>query len=81
MGRPTSKEELLKAAQDNFDKLMSMTAENVTFNPQISTAGKEAHWSRDKNVRDVFVHLFEWLELLLNWVNENKKGNKCNFLP
>jgi hypothetical protein len=79
--RPSNKDELIKAAQDNFEKLMSMAAENVTFNPKIAETGKELHWGRDKNVRDVLVHLYEWHNLLLNWVNENKKGNKCNFLP
>jgi len=36
---------------------------------------------RDKNVRDVLVHLYEWHQLLLNWVNANRKGEQKPFLP
>jgi hypothetical protein len=37
-----------------------------------SDAGKkEAHWSRDKNVRDVLIHLYEWQKLLLKFVENN----------
>ncbi|MDR2833574.1 MAG: ClbS/DfsB family four-helix bundle protein [Streptococcaceae bacterium] len=42
---------------------------------------KEAHWSRDKNIRDVLVHLYEWHQLLLLWVKENKDGKEHPFLP
>ena len=30
--------------------------------------GKEAHWGRDKNIRDVYAHLYEWQVLLQNFV-------------
>ena len=30
-------------------------------------AKKEAHWSRDKNVRDVLIHLYEWHQLMLKF--------------
>jgi hypothetical protein len=36
---------------------------------------------RDKNVRDVLVHLYEWHELLLNWVAANRNGDAKPFLP
>lgn len=42
---------------------------------------KEQHWSRDRNLRDVLVHLYEWHQLLLNWVNANMSGKKTAFLP
>lgn len=42
---------------------------------------KEAHWKRDKNIRDVLVHLYEWHQLLLNWVAANRSGNAKPFLP
>ncbi|MDR0983564.1 MAG: ClbS/DfsB family four-helix bundle protein [Ruminococcus sp.] len=81
MPRPTTKEELLQAAKSGYEKLKSMlTEENKTFDPKISQAGKEAHWGRDKNVRDVLVHLYEWHELLLTWVSENMNGNMRPFL-
>jgi len=43
--------------------------------------GKEAHWVRDKNMRDVLVHLYEWHRLLLNWVENNMNGIATPFLP
>lgn len=64
-------------------KLDSMSDElqNASFGNEMATAGKEAHWNRDKNVRDVLVHLYEWHQLLLNWVNANCKGEVKPFLP
>ena len=43
---------------------------------------KEAHWGRDKNVRDVLIHLWEWHKLLLRWVKNNRdlKNVKIQFL-
>ena len=29
---------------------------------------KEAYWKRDKNLRGVLIHLYEWHQLLLNWL-------------
>ena len=42
---------------------------------------RESHWKRDKNLRDVLIHLYEWHQLILNWVNSNKKGVEIPFLP
>lgn len=48
---------------------------------EMATAGKETHWSRDKNLRDVLVHLYEWHQLLLDWVQANLDGENRTFLP
>jgi hypothetical protein len=83
MGRPKTKAELTAASNDGFHKLLAMVDElpcDVTFD--LTDAGQEAHWARDKNVRDVLVHLHEWHKLLLDWVgsnhgsNQNSKGPK-----
>lgn len=87
MARPTSKEDLVAAATADYDKLMTMIETmtpdqrigNFTFDPK--AAGKEAHWQRDKNLRDVLIHLYEWHNLLLNWVNTNQEGTPTPFLP
>ena len=42
---------------------------------------KEAHWKRDKNLRDVLIHLYEWHQLLLNWINSNQNGEEKPFIP
>lgn len=46
-----------------------------------ASAGKEAHWGRDKNLRDVLVHLYEWHQLLPNWEEANQNGDNKPFLP
>ena len=87
MARATTKEDLIISANEQFDKLwklidsMSDEQQNITFSDEMTTAGKEAHWSRDKNLRDVLVHLYEWHQLLLNWINSNRKGEAKSFLP
>jgi hypothetical protein len=87
MSRATTKTDLTIAANGQFDKLqqligtMSEEQQNATFADEMAAAGKETHWSRDKNVRDVLVHLYEWHQLLLNWVNANRNGKAKPFLP
>ena len=87
MSRATTKTDLIIAANEQFDKLwklidtMSDEQQNATFCSEMATAGKETHWSRDKNMRDVLVHLYEWHQLLLNWINANRNGEAKPFLP
>ena len=78
MPRPTTKDDLLKAAQENYDKLIQMIDDmsekelNTPFDFSGEPSKKEAHWSRDKNVRDILIHLYEWHELMLNFPKNNK---------
>ncbi|MDE5577802.1 MAG: ClbS/DfsB family four-helix bundle protein [Oscillospiraceae bacterium] len=87
MPRPTTKTELLKAAEENYSKLekliASLTEEqlNTPFDFSGDEKKKEAHWRRDKNLRDVLVHLYEWHTLLLNWVAANENGESKPFIP
>lgn len=87
MPRAKTKSELLTAANEQFDKLweiidsMSDELQNALFAEEMAEAGTEMHWNRDKNLRDVLVHLYEWHELLLNWINANNKGEEKPFLP
>lgn len=85
MARPTTKNELIQAANDNYKK-MSALLETIP-SEQLSrpftfdvTKEKQAHWQRDKNLRDVLVHLYEWHQLLLNWVKANQAGEEKPFL-
>ncbi len=86
MSRPVTKAELIETANTQFEKLwklidsMAEDAQAATFQFD-STVGKEAHWTRDKNLRDVLIHLFEWHQLLLHWVEANQKGEAKPFLP
>lgn len=60
---------------------MNEEQQNATFSNEMATVGKESHWRRDKNLRDVFVHLYEWHQLLVEWINANQSGNAKPFLP
>lgn len=77
MSRPTTKPDLIEAANKQFDKLwklidtMSKEEQNETF----------LFEDRDKNLRDILIHLYEWHQLLLNWVTSNQNGDSRPFLP
>ena len=79
MPRPQNKADLIALAEKNYDELlkfidsMSEDEKNTPFDFS-SLNKKEAHWSRDRNVRDVICHLVEWHKLLLKFVAENMKG-------
>ena len=83
--RPTTKQALCQAANENYQELMtlleSMSQQQLesVFDFNIENK-KEAHWKRDKNTRDVLIHLVEWQHLLLNWVESNQKGIPKPFL-
>jgi len=86
MPRPTTKAELIATANDQWDKMWKLIdslpsgAFSVTFtfdDPKL----KEAHWRRDKNLRDVLIHLYEWHILLTDWTSANFAGDAKPFLP
>ena len=87
MPRPKSKNELITAAETGWSKMWKMidalpeekrlSEFNFTDDPK----RKEAHWQRDKNLRDVLTHLYEWHQLLLNWTAANLNGEAKPFLP
>ncbi|WP_313992608.1 ClbS/DfsB family four-helix bundle protein [Gemella morbillorum] len=87
MARPQTKEDLLIAAKENYEKLNTLIAkmsdEQLTtpFDFSKDEKKKEAHWKRDKNLRDVLIHLYEWHQLILNWVESNQKGEEKPFIP
>ena len=87
MARPQTKENLMIAAKENFEKLniliskMSDKELTTPFDFSKDEKKKEAHWKRDKNLRDVLIHLYEWHQLILNWVESNQKGEEKPFIP
>ena len=85
MGRATSKADLLLAATEQYEKLNnlidSLTKEEMDTPFSFGDDLKEAHWQRDRNMRDVLIHLYEWHQLLLNWIESNQKGDSMPFLP
>ena len=87
MARATTKTDLITSSNGQFEKMwkiidgMNEEQQTATFADEMATAGKEAHWGRDKNLRDVLVHLYEWHQLLLDWVQANSNGEHKPFLP
>lgn len=87
MPRPKTKEELVLASKENYEKLNLLISQlseeelQTTFDFSKDQKKKEAHWNRDKNLRDVLIHLYEWHQLLLTWVHSNQKGHERPFLP
>ena len=87
MPRATTKTDLIKTADEQFDKLwkiidaMSGDEQNASFCFDAERLGSEAHWKRDKNLRDVLIHLYEWHLLLISWEKANASGISKPFLP
>ncbi len=87
MARPKTKTELIEAANTNYDKLwnvidaMPEIVLNTDFDFSQDTKKKEAHWKRDQNLRDILIHLYEWHQLLIKWIDANLAGKPQAFLP
>ena len=87
MPRPETKNDLMIVAKESYEKLnlliSKMTSEelNTPFDFSKDKKKKEAHWGRDKNLRDILIHLYEWHKLVLNWVSSNQKGEEKSFIP
>lgn len=86
MAKPQTKKDLIFLGENQFEKIwkiidsMSDEEQKAIFNFG-GEVGKESHWKRDKNIRDVLIHLYEWHQLLLEWVKDNQKGGQKPFLP
>lgn len=88
MPRAQNKADLLKAAAENYKKLQDfiagMSQKELETPFDFSSLNKsESHWARDKNLRDVLIHLYEWHNLLFKAIERNEKtpGIKFSFLP
>lgn len=87
MAKPTTKAELIQAATESYQELCGLIASlterelATSFDFTKMKSKKEAHWARDRNLRDVLIHLYEWHRLLLDWVAANQRGENKSFLP
>lgn len=85
MARPTTRKDLLNAANEKYQKMVgliySMNAVDQEREFCFDIENKKgAHWKRDKNLRDVLIHLYEWHQLLISWIHSNINGSKKQFL-
>lgn len=77
MARATTKADLIESSSTQYEKLwklidsMSQEEQNASF----------LFEDRDKNLRDVLIHLYEWHNLILKWIESNSKGEYRPFLP
>ncbi len=87
MARPQTKSDLINASEESYTKLMNLiqsmdhSLQIIPFDFSKEPERKEAHWRRDKNLKDVIIHLYEWHQLLLEWVDSNQKGIQRTFIP
>ena len=87
MGRPVTKADLMRAAEHNYGKLNTIISGltekelSTEFDFSGDEKKKAAHWRRDKNLRDILIHLYEWHQLLLTWVHANQDGDNKPFIP
>lgn len=77
MARPQTKDELLSQAETNYQKLTKLI-ESLPIDKQLGTFPFEG---RDRQIRDVLAHLYEWHQLFLHWVEKNQAGTLTAFLP
>lgn len=86
MPRPTTKTDLLTAASQKYAALKTLIASlnekelARAFDFSKDRKKKGAHWKRDKNLRDVLIHLYEWQKLLIHWIASNQSGERKPFL-
>lgn len=85
MARARTKKELVSQGEETFNELIvlieTIPKEQIDDLFQFEDVKETAaHWKRDKNVKDVLIHLYEWHRLLLNWVESNQNGIETPFL-
>lgn len=66
MANPTTKKELIETAQTEFTELWKLI-DSMTEEEQTASFEFE---DRDKNIRDVLVHLYEWHQMFSIWHRE-----------
>ena len=79
MSRARNKDDLIKSAKEQYQKLNELIASltekelATAFDFSADPKKTERHWSRDKNLRDIYI--------LLNWIRANEKGENKPFIP
>jgi hypothetical protein len=71
---------VFKKLIDLIDSL-SETELSTSFDFSNDPTKTEAHWSRDKNLRDILTHLLEWQKIHISWMKSNMNAIPMSFLP
>ncbi len=79
MPRPNTKNNLLHQSQAHFERLFTL----IDSMPDETQMSEFDYNERDKTLRDILVHLVEWQNLLLHFVQTNlpKTSDFVPFLP
>ena len=72
MARPTIKKDLLAQSEENYQKLITLI-DSLTPEQQEAAFPFE---DRDKNIRDVLIHLHEWHNMMDRWYTVGMSGEK-----
>ncbi|MFL2076867.1 ClbS/DfsB family four-helix bundle protein [Marinilactibacillus psychrotolerans] len=70
MSRPQTKTELIEAAEKEFNMLFSLI-ESIPEEKRMESFPFE---DRDKNIRDVLMHLYKWHLMMLKWYEVGMQG-------
>ena len=70
MPRAKSKESLIKNSQDNFESLFYIINEL----PSKDILREFTFLHREKNIRDVLMHLYYWHKMMLSWYKKGMAG-------
>ena len=73
MPRPKTKQELIDLSRANFEKLFALIA---TFDEKERVHGVIPFEDRDKNIRDILVHLHHWHLMFQEWYRVGMTGDK-----
>ncbi|PKQ31325.1 MAG: hypothetical protein CVT62_10410 [Actinobacteria bacterium HGW-Actinobacteria-2] len=71
MPRPTTRSDLIEAAQAGYEALASL----IGGLPVEQASAEFAFADRDRNVRDVIAHLVAWHRMMLRWYAEGMAGD------
>ena len=71
MPKPSSKKELVQASQESFNGLNELIASL----PSEWLSKEFPFQHRDRTVRDVLAHLYEWQLMMLNWYQVGMAGS------
>ncbi|MEO0897979.1 MAG: ClbS/DfsB family four-helix bundle protein [Bacteroidota bacterium] len=72
MPKPTNKEELLSAAEQEFDRLLGFVH---SFPEEVQLQAFPAG-TMNRNIRDVLGHLYHWHLMFFRWHEEGMAGKK-----